>query len=212
MKIISLDLTKDYTAALTASLEVLQKGGVIVYPTDTVYGLGTNACNHKAVEQIFKIKKRPLTRPLSIMAKNIGWVKELVHMPPKLEGVLSKIWPGVVTVILPKKEIIPSIVTGGKQNVGIRIPDFAFTDKLLGKFGYPITATSADISGEEARDSKKIIEAFKGRLWKPDLVLDAGILPKSLSSTILDLSTIQPKILRVGPTKPEVLMKILGIK
>ena len=212
MRVIFFDLKKDHTDTLLTVIEVLKKGGVIVYPTDTVYGLGANACDYKAVEQIFKIKKRPLTKPLPIIARNINWVKELAYIPPKLEKILVKIWPGSVTIILPKKDIIPSVVTASRKNVGIRIPDSEFTDKLMGKFGYPLTATSANISGEEgSRDPKKIIEAFQDQLWKPDLILDAGILPKSLPSTILDLSTIQPKILRVGPTKPAQLMEILGL-
>ncbi len=215
MKIISLNLKQDYTQVLTATIEVLKKGGVIVYPTDTIYGLGVNACDYRAVEQIFKIKKRTLTKPLPIIARNINWVKELAYVPPKLEKFLAKIWPGSVTIILPKKDIIPSLVTANRKNIGIRIPDFEFTDKLMGKFGYSLTATSANISGEtneeSSRNPKKIIEAFQNQLWKPDLILDAGILPKSLPSTILDLSTIQPKILRVGQTKPAQLMEILGL-
>lgn len=212
MRVISFDLKKDYTDTLLTAIEVLKKGGVIVYPTDTIYGLGTNACDYKAVEQIFKIKKRQLIKPLPIIARNINWVKELAYIPPKLEKILAKIWPGSVTIILPKKDIVPSVVTANRKNVGIRIPDSKFTDKLMGKFGYPLTATSANISGEEGlRDPKKIIEEFRDQLWKPDLILDAGILPKSLPSTILDLSTIQPKILRVGPTKPAQLMEILGL-
>jgi L-threonylcarbamoyladenylate synthase len=113
---------------------------------------------------------------------------------------------------LPKKEVIPSIVTAKRRGVGIRIPDCALTDKLLGGFGYPLTATSANISGREATgDIKKIIEAFRDEIWKPDLILDAGTLPQSEPSTVLDLTTIRPKIVRVGPTKPEQLMKLLGI-
>lgn len=212
MKIIPLDLKQDYTYVLTAALEVLKNGGVIVYPTDTIYGLGANACDFKAAEQVFKIKNRSLNKPLPIIARNLNWVKEIAFVPPKLEDILSKIWPGTVTIILPKKDVIPKVITAGRKNVGIRIPDFAFTDKLLGRFGYPLTATSANLSGEEgAGDVGKIIKVFREQLWQPDLILDAGILPKSQPSTILDLSTIKPKILRIGPTKPAQLMEILGL-
>lgn len=212
MKIIPLDLKQDCTSALTAALEVLKNGGVIVYPTDTVYGLGANACDFKAAEQVFKIKNRSLNKPLPIIARNLNWVKEIAFVPPKLENILSKIWPGGVTIILPKKDVIPKVITAGRKNVGIRIPDFVFTDKLLGRFGYPLTATSANLSGEEgAGDVGKIIKAFREQLWQPDLILDAGVLPKNQPSTILDLSTIKPRILRVGPTKPAQLMDILGL-
>lgn len=226
MKILSLNLNKDNSAVIAETIEVLQKGGVIVYPTDTVYGLGANACDWHAVEQVFKIKSRPYNKSLSIVAHNMKWVKELAFVPPKLEPVLEQIWPSpslglpklglgkpsATTVILSKKTVIPSIVTAGGNTVGIRIPDFPFVHKILGRFGYPLTATSANISGQEATgDITKIIEAFCDQAWKPDLILDAGVLPPSLPSTILDLSKIKPKILRVGPSKPEQLMKLLGI-
>lgn len=212
MRIIRINLRGDFSKAVLETVAVLKRGGVIVYPTDTVYGLGANACDWYAAEQIFKIKKRPLSRPLPIIARNMKWVVELAFVLPKLEKVLSEIWPGPTTVILPKKEIIPSIVTGKRKNVGIRIPDCVLTDKLLGRFGYPLTATSANISGEEATgDISRIIEMFRNELWRPDLVLDAGVLPLSEPSAVLDLTTIRPKITRVGPTKPEQLMKLLGI-
>ena len=211
MKIIRANLKGDFTPALAAALAVLETGGVIVYPTDTVYGLGTNACDFKAVEQIYKIKNRPLARPLPIIARNMNWVKAITYTPSKMEALLEQIWPGPVTAILPKRNIIPSIVTADKPNVGIRIPDSIFTERLLAKFGYPLTATSANLSGEEGFDNiRKIIAAFRNQLWKPDLIIDAGVLPKSLPSTVLDLTSIKPKILRVGPTKPEFLMKLLG--
>jgi L-threonylcarbamoyladenylate synthase len=211
MKIIKIDLKTDFSEAVITANNVLSRGGVIVYPTDTVYGLGANACDFKAVEQIFKIKKRPLSKPLPIVARNIMWVENLAFVPIKLRSVLEKIWPGQVTVILPKREIVPPIVTAGRKNVGLRVPDCDFVDKLLGRFGYPITATSANLSGEEgAGDIDQIKAAFKDELWQPDLIIDAGPLKRNLPSTVLDLSTIRPKILRVGPSKPEVLLKLLA--
>lgn len=212
MKVIKISLKKDFSDAVYEALTVLKRGGVVIYPTDTVYGLGANACDWYAAEQIFKIKRRPFSRPLPIIARNMKWVVELAFVPSKLEKILSEIWPGPTTVVLPKKEIIPSIVTAKRKSIGIRIPDCALTDKLLGRFGYPLTATSANISGQEATgDIKMIIEMFRNELWKPDLILDAGVLPVSEPSTVLDLTTIRPKITRVGPTKPEQLMKLLGV-
>lgn len=212
MRIIPINLNGDFSEALHEALVVLKKGGVVVFPTDTVYGIGANACDWYAVEQIFRIKRRPLTKPISVLVRNMNWVREIAFVPPKLEKVLEEIWPGATTVILPKKKVIPAIVTAKKKNVGIRIPDYAFTDKLLGKFGYPIAATSANISGEGTPVGiGEIIMAFGSEIWKPDLVLDAGVLPPSEPSTILDMTTIRPKITRVGPTKPEQLMRLLGM-
>ncbi len=212
MKIIPIDLNKDYSDAIREAVRVLRFGGVIVYPTDTVYGLGANACDYHATDLVFKIKNRPLAKPLPIIARNIRWVRELTFMNPKLERLLLEIWPSATTVILPRKKIIPPIVTAGNKNVGIRISDYVFVDKLLGKFGYPLTATAAKITSQETTgDINKIVELFRGQIWKPDLILDAGVLPPSLPAAILDLSTIKPKILRVGPSKPEQLMRLLGI-
>lgn len=211
MKVISVNLKGDLAEALLAALDILKKGGAVVYPTDTIYGLGANACDYKAVEQVFKIKNRPFSKPLPIIARNLNWVRELAYLPPKLEKLLAEIWPGSITAILTRKDVVPPIVTAGSSKVGVRIPDFEFTEKLLAKFGYPLTATSANLSGEEGTGNiAAVINSFKDQLWQPDLIVDAGHLPKSLPSTILDLSAIKPKILRVGPTKPDFLMKLLG--
>ena len=213
MRIIKVDLESDFTEVVLAALETLNGGGVIVYPSDTIYGLGANACDVRAVEQIYKIKKRSFSKPLSIIARNMLWVENLAFVPPKLRPALEQIWPGPTTVVLSKKSVLPLVLTSGQANVAIRIPDSKFVDTLLGKFGYPLTATSANLSGEEGTvDVTSIINSFGEQLWKPDLIIDAGILPKSLPLTILDLSTVIPRILRVGPTKPGELMKILGVK
>lgn len=212
MRIIQVDLNKDYKEAISEAIAVLNFGGTIVYPTDTIYGLGGNALNLRAVEKIFRIKKRNPSKSLPIIAKNMIWVNELVHIKPKHAEVLKKAWPGKVTVVLPKKNIIPDMVTAGGNGVGIRIPDYQFTDRLLGKFGYPITATSANVSGLEGTgDIDHIIEMFNNSLWKPDLIIDVGVLPKSGPSMVLDLTGDKPKILRVGPSKPEQFLKLLEL-
>jgi L-threonylcarbamoyladenylate synthase len=212
MKVLAVDLKKDFSEVIAEAIAVLQKGGVIVYPTDTVYSLGANACDWQAVNHVFKIKNRPHSKPMPIIARNIKWVRELAFVPPKLEIILEKIWPGATTVVLPKKNIIPKIITANGSTVGIRIPNFSLTDRLLAKFGYPITSTSANISGDQATgDVNKVLESFKEQVWKPDLILDAGVLPLAQSSTVLDFSTIKPRILRVGPSKPDQLLKLLDI-
>ncbi len=212
MRIIQVDLNKDYKDIIGEAIAVLNSGGVVVYPTDTIYGLGANALDPKAIEKIFKIKKRSLSKPLPIIVKNMIWVNELAHVTSKKEAILKKAWPGKVTAILPKKNIVPDIITARTRGIGIRIPDYIFVDKLLGRFGYPLTATSANISGIEGTgDIHKIIETFQSVLWKPDLIIDAGILPKSGPSMVVDLTTEKPKILRVGPSKPEEFLKLLEL-
>lgn len=214
MRVIPVDIHGDFSAAVKEAIEVLKKGGSIVYPTDTVYGLGCNACEYKAVEQIFRVKERVFQKPLSVIARNMAWVKEIAFVPPKLEPMLEKLWPGAITVILARKPVIPAIVSAGKDTIGVRIPDSPITDMLMAKFGYPLISTSANISGDDmdACNSALIIESFKPRIWQPDIVLDAGALPKSSPSTIIDFSTVKPHILRLGPLKPAQLEQVIGIK
>ncbi|MEK7616173.1 MAG: L-threonylcarbamoyladenylate synthase [Patescibacteria group bacterium] len=203
----------DYTDAIREAVKVLKEGGTVIYPTDTIYGIGCNATDFKAVETIYRIKDRPLEKPLSVIARNMQWIKELAFVPPKLEPILEQLWPGAITVILPKRDVIPSIVTAGEPNVGLRIPDFELTDKLMAKFGYPLISTSANMAGEDtaAWNSNAVIEDFKPRMWQPDLMLDVGNLQPSLASTIIDYSSVKPKIVRIGPVKPKQLETILKL-
>lgn len=212
MKIINLYKNRDFSNVVSEATDILQKGGVIVYPTDTLYALGANALDISAVEKIFKIKQRPKTKPLPIVVKNIKWVKELAYTYDKEKKILKSVWPGPVTVVLQKRTIVPFTLTGDNSSVAMRIAKHDFVDKLLGKFGYPVTSTSANISGVQPSNKiSEVIDKFNDAEFKPDLIIDAGDLPESEPSTILDLTSDKPKVLRVGPTKPEVLMKLLEI-
>ena len=212
MEIITVDSAGDYGEAIGAAISVLSRGGVIVYPTDTLYGLGANAMNYDAVRRIFDIKERDLPKPLPILIKNMIWAKGLAYISPKQERILEKIWPGKVTAILEKRDVVPDIVSAKTKTIGVRIADHSFTDRLLGKFGYPIISTSANISGDEPTlKIDDIIQIFSEKRFKPDLIIDAGTLPKSDASIVIDMTTEKPKILRVGLSKPDELLKILEI-
>ena len=214
MKIVQVDLNKDYSEALKEAVAVLESGGIIICPTDTLYGIGCNALNEVAVRKIFEIKQRPFAKPLPMIVRNIKWVKELAHISSKNQEILKRVWPGKTTIILPKKEIVPDILTSGQKTVGIRIPSYPLVGQLLKMFGYPIALTSANISGEEpTQDINKIIEIFSKQpmVKRPDLILDVGILPKSDPSAILDLTGDKPKISRIGPSKPEEFLKLLRL-
>ena len=192
---------------------VLKNGAVGVIPTDTLYGIGCNALDEKAVKKIFEIKNRPWAKPLPIIVRNLRWAKGLAHISKRNEETLNRVWPGKVTAILPKREIVPDVLTSGTKTVGIRIPDHPVTDQLLKLFGYPIALTSANISGDEpTQDIDEIINVFSRQLTRqPDLVLDVGILPKSEPSSILDLTGDKPKISRIGPSKPREFLKLLRL-
>ncbi len=212
MKVVQVDLNKDYSDVIREAVNILNYGGTIIYPTDTLYGLGANALNEIAVRKIFRIKNRDLSKPLPMIVRDYSWVKELADIKPCYEEIIKKVWPGKVTVVLPKKDIVLGALTAELNSVGIRIPDYVFTDQLLAKFGYPLTSTSANISGQEpTNDINKIIEVFSKSTAKPDLIIDAGILPKSDPSMIVDLTGDKPKVLRISPTNPEKLIELLEL-
>ena len=212
MKIIKADLNGDFSEAIQEAIAVLKLGGAVIYPTDTLYALGANALEAGPVERVFRIKKRPRSKPLPIAVRNITWAKELAFIYKKEEKILEAVWPGAVTAVLPKRSIVPDILTASQSNVAMRIPDSLFVDGLLGKFGYPIISTSANISDElPSFKISEIIERFDNSEYRPDLVIDAGDPKQSEPSTILDLTSDKPKILRVGPVKPGKLLKLLEI-
>lgn len=211
MRIIKVDLTKDYTAVIEEAVAILKMGGTIVYPTDTVYGLGCNALDDIAVRHIFDIKNRS-SRPLPVLVRNMRWLEELAYLNDTQRQYAKKFWPGKFTLVLPKKEIVPPIVTTGLPTAGFRITDYGFTNALLDAFGYPLVATTASVAGESASgDIEKIIVSLSQNHRRPDLVIDAGVLPLSNSSVVIDCSTDRPKVLRVGPSKPEDLLKLLEL-
>jgi L-threonylcarbamoyladenylate synthase len=210
MEVIQVDLHKDYAGAVERAVFILQEGGVIVHPTDTLYGLGANALDARAAKKIFMIKERPLTMPLPVLVRDMRWAHELADISPRNEEILKKLWPGKFTAILPRKKIVPDIITSGSETVGLRIADYPLMDALLAKLGYPLTMTSANMSGEESsQDIDEVIAVFSGAKRRPDLVIDVGTLPPSSPSTLLDLTTDKPKILRIGAAKPDELMKLL---
>ena len=179
--------------------KILEGREVVVYPTDTLYGLGANALDEDAVLKVYKIKKRDRNNPLPIIAKDIKMVKRIACVDLKVEKILNKIWPGPITIVLRKKDIVSYILTGNGETVAVRISDNEFISALMDKIDFPITATSANISGEKnLPDPDKIISKFKSGELKPDLFINVGKVENPKPSTIVDLTTGIPKILRVG--------------
>ena len=198
MKQIKLDLNNT-EEALNNAVKILQDGGVIIYPTDTLYGLGANALNEDAVLKIQKIKKQDKNKPISVIVKDLKTARKIACVDSKVEKTLNRIWPGPITVVLRKKDIVSDILTGNGETVAIRIPNNKFISELMKKIDFPITATSANISGENnLLKSKEIINKFKKAKFAPDLFIDAGDIKNPTASTIVDLTTGIPKILRVG--------------
>lgn len=185
-------------------IRAIKEGKVIVCPTDTVYGLVADATNKRAVRKVFLIKKRSLKKPIPIFVKDFEMAKNIAKINKKQEGFLKRAWPGKVTVILRPKKKFSKGIGKPKKEIGLRIPNYKFVNQLLLIINHPLTGTSANISGKPASTKiKEIIKQFKNQPptkfggGQPDLVIDVGNLPKSKSSTILDLTVSPPKILRI---------------
>lgn len=184
---VKLDLSKAITA--------LKSGNIVVYPTDTLYGLGADIYNVKAVRKIFQIKKRSFDNPLSVAISDISELEKIAFLNETSRRLARAFLPGRLTLILKKRSIIPDIVTAGLENVAVRIPDNKVALELLSDFG-PLTATSANIHGKKTPDIiKKISMQFK----KEDIsvYLDIGKLDGK-PSTIVDATGKSIKLLRLG--------------
>jgi len=180
-------------------IEFLKKGGIIVCPTDTVYGFLADVANKKAVEKIYKIKKRPRSKYLPVFVKDIKMAQELAEINKDQEKILKKYWPGRFTFILFKKKS-PDVRRRGtiygvdKNTIALRIPKCKFLNDLLEKINRPLAQTSANISGQPA--TTKIDDILRQFSKADVLIIDAGDLTKSKPSKIIDLSSDREKVLR----------------
>lgn len=177
---------------INEAIDVLANGGVIIYPTDTVYGLGANIFDNKAVRNVFKIKQRNLLKPLSILVSNTDAIELVARISIYQKDTIDKYLPGPYTFILNKTPIVPPVVTGGLTHVGVRVPENKIACKLASIF--PITTTSANLSNEKVLSSPEDILKQLG--CDVDLVIDVGPLEAKSASTIIDLTTPQPTFIR----------------
>lgn len=195
----------DYKAIKEAA-EVIKNSGLVAFPTETVYGLGANALNEAAVKKIFEAKGRPQDNPLIIHVadKDINrYVKEIPEIAKKL---MDKFWPGPLTIILKKADIVPSVTSASLDTVGVRMPNTQIALELIKASGVPIAAPSANISGRPSpTDFQRCIEDLKGRV---DYILGGEISRVGLESTIVDCTVNPPCILRPGAITLEMLRGI----
>lgn len=186
----------DYTK-LKEPAELIRNGGIVVFPTETVYGIGANALNENAIKKLYDIKKRPLNKPISLLVNSIDMIEQVTKDITKLEYALIKtFFPGPLTIILKKKNIVPNIVTANQDTVGIRMPANEIALKLIGYVGSPIATPSANISGKPSGTNlKDIMEDFDGKV---NCFIDDGPSKIGLASTIVQVVDGVPHILRQG--------------
>lgn len=198
MEVIRLNKDNMQEAAARA-VEVIRAGGIILYPTDTLYGLGADALSDRAVQKIFNIKSRSDSKPIHAIVSDLRMVARYAGANDESRSLIEKLPKGKATFIVPKKNGFDTGMCKGIPTFGFRIPDNEFCVALLQQFGGPITATSANVSGAPSgRRVSDILAQLGGKADNIDLVVDAGELPESKPSTVLDLSGDQLNILREG--------------
>jgi L-threonylcarbamoyladenylate synthase len=208
-RVLKIDPQRVEPATMSTMVATLQRGGVIAYPTDTFYGLGANCFLQKAIQRIYRLKRREPSKPVSALISNRNMVHSLAVEIPSLFWVLTEqFWPGPLTIVLKASSDLPGEMLGPGDSVGIRLPDLSWLRGLIDEANFPITATSANISGEkEIGDPRKIKDIFSGKV---DLIIDGGKTGGILPSTVVDLSSSRPKILREGAVPRSYLEKYLG--
>jgi len=187
---------------------IIKKGGLVAFPTETVYGLGADALNPYAVAKIFEVKNRPKFDPLIVHISKFNWLEKLTEkIDEQALKLIEKFWPGPLTLVLPKSEIVPDIVTAGLKSVAIRMPSHPVALALIDSAETPISAPSANPFGYISPTTADHVEKQLGD--KIDLILDGGKCPIGVESTVLSLLD-EPTILRPGGLPIEEIEKVIG--
>lgn len=193
---------------LRQAAELIKRGEIVAFPTETVYGLGADGLNVAACQKIFAAKGRPSDKPLSLHVASLEMIERVAKISARAEKLLAAFCPGALTIILPKTKIVPDFVTGGRQSVGIRFPANDTALALIRLANCPIAAPSANISGSPPpKTAQEVFDNLRGRV---EVILDGGQCQFGVSSTIIDLTTAEPKILRNGAIPVEKIMEVIS--
>lgn len=189
---------------------VLCRGGVIAFPTDTFYGLGANPFNELAVAHIFKIKNRSPQKPILVLIASMRQLDQLAsEVTPEAEKLMQNLWPGPLTLLFKALPHLPKKLIAGTGKIGVRMPAHEFSQRLVESIGHPITATSANISGQpNARTADDIANCQA----EVDLIVDGGITSGGKESTILDTTISPPKLLREGAISKAQIEAVLNME
>lgn len=198
MKIIKIG-SNNVNSIINKTIKTLKSGGLVVFPSDTVYGLLCDATNETAVKKLIQFKNRPVGKPISVFC-SFDFIDKLVIIGKQQSTVLKQILPGPFTIILPSKHIVNKLLESETGTLGIRIPMYQYIEVLVNKFNKPITATSANLAGRSPHYSTESLlkEISKKQKRLIDLVIDIGQLTRNKPSTVIDLSQAGVKILRQG--------------
>ena len=188
---------------------ILKDGGVVAIPTETVYGLAGNALKGECVKKIYEAKGRPSDNPLIVHISDIShWEPLVTHIPESAIALAEKFWPGPLTIILPKSDIIPVEISGGLDTVAVRMPSDEIARAIISQCGFPLAAPSANTSGKPSPTcASHVSEDLDGKI---DAIVDSGECSVGIESTVITLATDIPRLLRPGGITPEMLTEVLG--
>nr|WP_300006092.1 L-threonylcarbamoyladenylate synthase [Tissierella sp.] len=207
-KIINIDKENFKEEELREAANIIKRGGIVAFPTETVYGLGANGLDEEAVRNIYRAKGRPSDNPLILHIGEVDQLESLVEEVTKTAlKCIENFWPGPLTIILKRKKLVPDIITAGLETVAIRMPENSIARALINLAKLPIAAPSANLSGRPSPTSgAHVVEDMLGKI---EMIIDGGSTGIGLESTVLDLSTSIPTILRPGAVTFEDLRKII---
>ncbi len=187
--------------------EIIRLGGLVAFPTETVYGLGADGLNPDAVKKIYEAKGRPSDNPLILHIASMEDIEPIAHLNEKAIKLAAAFWPGALTMVLPKKAKVPSCVTGGLDTVAVRMPSNETAIRFIKEAGVPIAAPSANISGKPSPTTfDAVVENMNGRI---DMIIDGGSCDIGIESTVIDLCGNVPTVLRPGGITLDMLQEIL---
>ena len=200
----------DIEEQVERGVAILRRGGIVAFPTDTVYGLGVSAYNEPAVKRLYRLKQRPEARPLPILVADMVQMAEVAGvLPPVARKLADSFLPGALTLVLPRSARVPDVITGGKT-VAVRIPAHPVAIALIRGLGSPIVGTSANLSGRpSALTAEEVYSQFGDRLG---LVIDGGRCPGGRESTIVDVTGAKPRVLREGAISRQQLEQVCPLE
>lgn len=199
----------DWDKQLDPAAEILRSGGLVAFPTETVYGLGANALDESAVKAIYEAKGRPSDNPLIVHIADTTAVKDLAdNVPEAAQALMDAFWPGPLTLVMPRSSLVPDIITAGLDTVAVRMPSHPIASALIKKAGVPVAAPSANSSGRPSPTlARHVIEDLMGKV---DVIIDGGNAEVGVESTVLDITVTPPAILRPGGVTLEQLRRVMS--
>ena len=210
-RVLTIETAGQFRAAVAEAVALLRAGQVVALPTETVYGLAANAFDTIAVETIYRVKGRPAQNPLIVHVASLDMARQCAaEWPEQAEALASHFWPGPLTLVLPRAPSIPDIVTASGSTVGVRIPLHPFMRRVIEGCRFPLAAPSANHANQlSPTTAEHVLEALGGSI---PLIVDAGLSSVGIESTVLDLSSTPPRVLRPGMISSDQIGKVLGMR